>query len=132
MSSGGGDEYRCITLQTNLKEDRWVTAADFHPGDGAAVHCASFGIFRKNGGNSVDCGANRIVAANDLGTWIPDQAVTRLPKNVARLLPAGARIVMRIHYHKTGRAVSARSSLGLYFARGQAVKPRQTVILAAP
>ena len=136
ISSSESDEYRCIALPTNLKEDRWVTAVDFHPGNGAAVHCASFGIdlspVGKVNDDSVHCGANNGTAGDDLGIWLPGQTVSRLPKNVARLLPAGARVVLRIHYHKTGRAVSARSSLGLYFARGQAVKPRQTVILAAP
>ena len=63
---------------------------------------------------------------------MPGQAVSRLPKNVARLLPAGARIVMRIHYHKTKEAVSDQSSLGLYFARDQATKPLRTIALAAP
>jgi len=131
ISSGEGDEYRCITLGTNLKEDRWVTAVDFHPGHGAAVHCASFGIdlseVRAPSGHSLDC-----AAADSLGTWMPGQAVSRLPKNVARLLPAGARIVMRIHYHKTKEAVSDQSSLGLYFARDQATKSLRTIALAAP
>lgn len=132
VSAGEGDEYRCITLGTNLKEDRWVTAVDFHPGHhGAAVHCASFGIdlskVRDTSDHSLDC-----AAADRLGTWMPGQAVSRLPKNVARLLPAGARIVMRIHYHKTKEAVSDQSSLGLYFARDQAMKPLRTIALAAP
>ena len=132
ISSGEGDEYRCITLPTNLKEDRWVTAVDFHPGNGAAVHCASFGIdpskVRDTSGDSMNCAA----AADSLGTWIPGQAVSHLPKDVARLLPAGARIVMRIHYHKTSEAVRDQSSLGLYFTRGQATRPLRSITLAAP
>jgi hypothetical protein len=131
ISAGEGDEYRCIALPTNLNEDRWVTAVDFHPGDGAAVHCASFGIdlskARDTSDHSLDC-----AAADRLGTWMPGQAVSRLPKNVARLLPAGARIVMRIHYHRNKETVSDQSSLGLYFASGQAMKPLHAVALAAP
>jgi hypothetical protein len=131
ISSGEGDEYRCLTLPTNLKEDRWVTAVDFHPGNGAAVHCASFGIerskVRETRGDPVNC-----AAADSLGTWIPGQAVTRLPKNVVRLLPARSRIVMRIHYHRTSEAMSDQSSLGLYFAKGQATKPLRAIALAAP
>ena len=79
ISVGPGDEYRCLTLPTNLKEDRWVTAVDFHPGNGAAVHCASFGIERskvgETSGDSVNC-----AAADSLGTWMPGQAAIRLPK----------------------------------------------------
>ena len=139
ISSHKGDEYRCIALPTNLKEARLVTAVDFHPGNGAAVHCASFGIdmqqMHKTSDDSVDCGAQNGMASDGLrilGTWMPGQTVSRLPKNVARLLPAGARIVLRIHYHKTSEAVSARSSLGLYFAREQAMKPLRAVALAPP
>lgn len=131
VPAGEGDEYRCIALPTNLKKARWVTAVDFRPGNEAAVHCASFGIdlsqLRDTSDRSLDC-----AAADSLGTWMPGQAVSRLPKNVARLLPAGARIVMRIHYHKTKEAVSDQSSLGLYFARDQATKPLRTIALAAP
>ena len=131
ISAGEGDEYRCMTLGTNLKEDRWVTAVDFRPGHGSTVHCATFGIdlsqVRDKSDYSLDC-----AGADRLGTWMPGQAVSRLPTNVARLLPAGARIVMRIHYHKTREAVSDQSSLGLYFAKDRTTKPLRTIALAAP
>lgn len=136
VSPGAGDEYRCITLPANLKAARWVTAVDFNPGARAAVHCASFVIDRSPLGqtsdDSVDCRA-QTSATNDgpgiLGSWMPGQTITRLPKNVARLLPAGARIVLRLHYHKGSEAVNDRSSLGLYFGSGQATKPLRTVTL---
>jgi hypothetical protein len=131
IPAGEGDEYRCITLGTNLKEDRWVTAVDFHPGHGSAVHCATFAIelaqVRDKSDYSLDC-----AKANRLGIWIPGQAVSRLPANVARLLPAGARIVMRIHYHKTRKAVSDESALALYFAKDRTTKPLRTIALTAP
>jgi hypothetical protein len=62
---------------------------------------------------------------------MPGQTVSRWPKDVARWLPAGARIVFRIHYHKNSEAVSSPGMLGLYFARDQRVKSLRTVILAA-
>jgi len=95
------------------------------------VHCATFGIdlspVRDKSDYSLDC-----AGANRLGTWMPGQAVSRLPTNVARLLPAGARIVMRIHYHKTREAVSDESSLGLYFAKDRTTKPLRIIALTAP
>lgn len=126
-----GDEYRCITLGINFKKDRWVTAVDFHPGDGSAVHCATFGIdlaqVRDKSDHSQDC-----AGADRLGTWMPGQSVSRLPTNAARLLPAGARIVMRIHYHKTKESVSDQSSLGLYFATGLATRRLRTIAITGP
>jgi mono/diheme cytochrome c family protein len=135
ISAGEGDEYRCIALPTNLTKARWVTAVDFHSGNDAAVHCAAFGIdlsaVRKTNDDS-GCGAQNGAAVDNLGRWMPGQTVDRLPKNVARLLPAGARIILRIHYHKGSEEMKVRSSLALYFARGPAMKSLRTVALAAP
>ncbi len=139
ISSEGKDEYRCLTLPTNLGEDRWLTAVDFHPGNGAAVHSASFAIDQTaksqllaSDQHAVDCGPKGVAAVDSLGTWVPGQAVTRLPENVARLLPARSRIVMRIHYHKTGEAESDQSSLALYFAKGRETRPLRAIALAPP
>jgi len=135
ISSGAGDEYRCIVLPTNLKKAQWVTAVDFHPGDGAAVHCASFGIdlspVRQTSEDSAACGVGKGTREDRLGIWMPGQDVTRLPKHVARLLPAGARIVLRTHYQKGREATNFQSSLGLYFATGPAMKPLTNVTLVA-
>jgi len=136
ISSGEGDEYRCLTIPTTLKKARWVTAVDFHPGNGAAVHCASFAIdlspVRKTNHEDRGCPTGTSGNVQDsLGVWVPGQTVVRLPKNVARKLPAGARIVLRIHYHKTAEPVSERSSLGLYFAKGHLIEPLRVVALAA-
>jgi hypothetical protein len=58
-----------------------------------------------------------------------------LPKNVARLLPARSRIVLRIHYQKGSETVLSQSSLGLYLAsglglNGPGMKPLHTLTLA--
>ena len=135
ISSGAGDEYRCIVLPTNLKKAQWVTAVDFHPGGSAAVHCASFGIdlspVRQTSEDPVDCGAGKGTREDRLGIWMPGQDVTRLPKHVGRLLPAGARIVLRTHYQKGREATNSQGSLGLYFATGPDMKPLTTVTLVA-
>jgi hypothetical protein len=136
ISSAKVEEYRCLTLPTNLKENRWVKAVEFHPGDGAAIHCASFAIeqspVREAESDPEDCEVQSRAADDRLGTWVPGQTVSRLPVDVARLLPARARIVLRIHYAKRSETPSTRSSLGLYFGRGRAMKPLHTLVLAAP
>jgi len=141
ISADGEDEYRCFVLPTGLSEDRLVEAVDFHPGNGTVVHCASFAIDRTAqlrmldamDRGAGDCGPQGSEPAADrLGEWVPGQAVTRLPAGVARLLPAGSRVVLRIHYHKNGETVSDRSSLGLYFAKGQAAKQLRSVAITAP
>ena len=114
-----GDEYRCFVLPTNLKRNRWLSAVDFHPGNDAAMHCATFEI-ELAGGKGQNCETNKGTADDSLGRWVPGQTVARLPGDVARLLPAGSRILLRIHYRKSAEAASTQSSLGLYFAREHA------------
>jgi len=140
ISSGDASEYRCVVLPTKLKGDRWLTAIDFRPGSGA-VHCASFGI--ESPAPNVDssgCGAqsgSKDEVLGLLGTWMPGQTPMALPKNVARLLPARSRIVLRIHYQKGSEAVLSHGSLGLYLAsglgrNGLGMRPLHTLTLAAP
>ncbi|HUK88882.1 MAG TPA: DUF3471 domain-containing protein [Blastocatellia bacterium] len=38
IPANGPDEYIYITIPTNFKEDKWVQAAEFHPGNKAVVH----------------------------------------------------------------------------------------------
>ena len=137
-STGRAPEYRCVVLPTNFKGARWLTAIDFRQGSGA-VHCASFRIESpRPSANSSGCGAqsgSKDQALGLLGTWMPGQTLSALPKNVARLLPAGSRIGLRIHYQKGSEAVLSQSSLGLYLASGLGMnggmKPLHTVTLAA-
>lgn len=134
ISSGDAPEYRCVVLPTNLKGARWLTGIDFRPGSGV-VHCASFGIeSRRPNADSSGCGAqsgSKDEALGLLGTWMPGQTLRALPKNVARLLPAGSRIVLRIHYQKGSEAAISQSALGLYLASGPGMKPLHTLTLAA-
>ncbi len=122
------DGYKCVTIATNLKSSRRVSAVDFQSGDDSSVHCASFWIMQKSRGASVDCGRGNAKSEDSLGIWLPGQTPRRLPKNVGRLLPANANIVMRIHYHNNHDA-TPRSSLGLYFTRGFGIKDLRTMTL---
>jgi hypothetical protein len=38
VPAGGPDQYVYFTIPTNFKEDKWVTAAEIHPGNKAVVH----------------------------------------------------------------------------------------------
>ena len=43
---------------------------------------------------------------------------------MSRSFPAGAKIVMQVHYHKTGKVETDRSRMALYFAKS---KPEQVI-----
>jgi hypothetical protein len=141
ITAEGDDEYRCFVLPTKLNEDRWVTAVDFHPGNSTVVHCASLSIDRTSQSRmldvapsgSVECAtSNRETAADSLGEWMPSQMINRLPAGVGRLLPAGSRVVLKVHYRKNGEAAIDRSAVGFYFSKGPVTRPLRGVTLAAP
>lgn len=111
------DETRCVVIPTGLKESRWLNAIDFQPGNGSVVHSASFAIekaiAKTDTATRKDCLAN----AEKIGDWVPGQSATRLPQGFGQKLPAGARLVMQIHYRSNGEASTDRSRLALYFAK---------------
>ena len=60
-------------------------------------------------------------ATHLIGRWTPRQMPSAVTVAPGTTLPAGADLVVRIHYKKTwryeGQLLTDRSSLGLYFAR---------------
>ena len=129
------EEYRNFALQTNLKEDRWLTAIDLLPGAGSVVHCANIYVLRndpaKPGASVTQIKSDKLDQAplfEDLGkawvlaSWIPGQKTVVLEGGVAQLLPAGSRIGVRIHYRSSGEAARDLSYIGLYFAKAPPTK----------
>jgi len=131
------DEYRIFVLAPNLKEDRWLTAIDLKPGNGAVVHCAKFyslkgvadppassmmQVKNEESAFSVD-----LRSAPVLATWMPGQKSGTLDDSVALLLPAGLRIAVKIHYRGSGEASADVSTVGLYFAKTPPRKPLQEI-----
>jgi len=128
------DSYRCLSVATNLKTPRWVTAVDFVPANQVAVHCAAFEIAPANTQLASDhadsCGPEMDAAAERLGLWLPGQAEVRSPAYEGRLLRAGARITIRIHYRKGADLNSSPGKLGLYFSRRTLRRSLRTITLA--
>jgi hypothetical protein len=122
IAAEGDDDHHTFALATNLKEDRRLSAIDFKAGHGSVVHCASFDLERETG---------RRVEVERLGNWVPGQAAAAWPQGFARPLPAGARILLRVHYRKNGGAARDRSRVGLYFAEGP-TQPVRGVVIKAP
>jgi len=104
--AAGQDKYESVSVGTGLKEDRWISAIDLNPGNASVVHCAAIYLESRAGK-----GGDLL-----LGTWIPGQKPTSLPDGVGRLLPAGSRINVRIHYHGGEAQAADQSEIGLYFS----------------
>jgi hypothetical protein len=136
------DEYRSFVLPTDLKEDRWLTAIDLQPGNGAVVHCATFYLVTSDARaqspeqmmqiKNDESGSSRHPVPSALATWIPGQKTVAFDYGVSQLLPAGSRIGMRIHYHGVGEPGTDLSRVGLYFEKASPRKHVQELQITKP
>lgn len=132
VAADGPDSYRYFVLPTALPEDRLVAAIEFHPGDPAVVHHASFMIDTGRQARQLDAadpgpgyerfGGPGFVTGGSLSGWAMGVTPRRLPAGTGRLLPAGADVILQTHYHPNGQPATDRSRLGIYFAEPNASK----------
>jgi mono/diheme cytochrome c family protein len=123
----GRDVFRCFVLPTNLDEDKYVQAVEYHPSDRAVVHHALFfldssGTARKKdekdpGPGFSSFGGPGFIPTGGLGGWAPGAFPQKLPDGTARLLKKGSDVVIQTHFHPTGKVEHEQSELGIYFAK---------------
>src|SRR5207302_785789 len=59
--------------------------------------------------------------------WVPGSNPRPLPPGVALKIPAGCKLVMQVHYHKTGKPEVDRSRMALYFTKQKAERILRTI-----
>jgi len=133
VAASGPDEYRCFVLDPRLAEDRYVQAVEFRPGNARIVHhiMTYIDAFGFAAGRASDDGRPGFPSrgtgpgffpAGDLGGWGPGMQPYPLPDGTARLLPRGSKIVMEVHYHKSGKPERDQTRIGLHFAKSPVKK----------
>jgi peroxiredoxin len=152
LGASGQDLYRCFVLPTGLSEDRYVTAVEVRPGNRRIVHHAVLftdgaGQARKleersrararkkeDDGPGYSVGMSLaflpgFLPRSGLGGWAPGQVERHLPDGTGFHLPRGSDVVLQLHYHRSGRPETDRTSVGLYFARKPVDRHVQGVVL---
>ena len=131
VDAAGPDEYRCFVLDPKFTEDRYIQAVEFRPGNARIVHHVmtyidAFGFAQggeandgKPGFPSRGTGPRLLPRGRPRRLGAGHAAVATCPKGPRRLVPAGAKIVMEVHYHKNGKARRDRTRLGLHFAKSR-------------
>jgi len=132
LEADGSDVYRCYVIPTDFVHDRYVSAVDVQPGNRAVVHHViafidGSGASAKLDGHEKEPGYTSFggvgfTPTGSLGGWAPGMTAHALPDGVATAVPAGARIVLQVHYHKDGKPETDFSRIGLYFAKTQVQK----------
>lgn len=141
VPGSGDDLYRCFPIRTDFGKDVFVRAFDIRPGDRRVVHHVVLYLDSSGESHQLDAaedgpgytcfGGPGISGFGDipideidlsqgvpslvLGGWAPGNRPHLLPAGTGVRIPAGATVVMQVHYHVLpGEEVSDRSAFGLY------------------
>jgi len=143
------DDYRCFLLDQRFEGDAYVTGYNILPGDKRMVHHVLLFVIpgdtleramqkdREEAGPGWKCFGGPGVSPDPrnfgsvLGFWVPGGGKTTLPEGTGRLIRAGSRIVMQVHYNTTAGVGPDATQMALYLARTQ-VKRLVGMTLAAP
>ena len=129
----GDDVYRCFSLPTDLRGDRFISAIDVKPGVRSIVHHAIVYLDVNNESKPLDdadplagfeCPNNvRFTKESPLCWWVPGRTTQFETDGAAWLVPRGATLVLKIHYHvHHGGGGRDKTAVGLYFARKPVTK----------
>src|SRR5262249_19287569 len=111
---------------------RWLRAVDLLPGTPSILRSAT--IFLKE--SPAGAGTAGPAPERVLAHWLPGQDAEPIDNGIAFKLPAGAQIGVRIHYKKTwqfeGKALTDRSTVGLYYAQEKEAHELLTLPIESP
>ncbi len=127
VAAEGRDEYRCFVLPTHNEKDRWVRAVEVRAGNRSIVHHALVYLDTSGKARELDAadpgpgyasfGGIGFLPVGGLGGWAPGITPRPLPEGIGYYLPAGADVVLQVHYHRSGKPESDRTRIGIYYSR---------------
>ncbi len=116
--------YVYFRVPTNFKEDRWVQAAEAVPGDRSVVHHIIVYVA------DTAPGSNR--RPMHFTGYAPGDAPSIFPEGSAKKIPAGADLLLQVHYTPNGRVRTDRSKVGFVFAKKKPDREAFTIGVANP
>ena len=137
----GAVDYQYVILPLHFSEDKWIERVEVHPGNRAVVHHAVVYIREAGSKWLVDEPSGAVFALPPTASHLPnpksfttsDILMVYTPGNsheiwksgVAKKIPAGADLVLQMHYTANGKATADRTSIGMTFAKQP---PKQAVL----
>ncbi len=108
-------DYIDVTVDTDLTEEKWVTAAEIQPTDKSVVHhvlCFSLPPKKKGDIEFKQRGEEQGYFA----AYVPGNSRQILPEGFGRRLQKGGRVKFQIHYTPNGTATEDQVRIGFKFA----------------
>ncbi|HEV3136910.1 MAG TPA: redoxin domain-containing protein [Pirellulales bacterium] len=118
--------YKYFAVDPGFKEDKWVQGAEVRPGNRAVVHHII--LTAREGSHKRGRGEGRF-ESEYLAATAPGAQPMMLADGMAKLVPAGSKLVFQVHYTPNGSPQKDRSSVGLMFVDADKVR-KQVATLA--
>lgn len=119
-------EYQYFIIATGFAKDTWVRGVELRPSDRAVVHHAVIYI-RKAG----DTWTRGPTTADILMVYAPGSSPDVFREDMAKLIPAGADLVLEVHYTPKGRPAEDRIQVGMMITPERPAKRVITLQMAS-
>lgn len=116
----GTVDYQYFKVDTNLKEDVWVAAAEARPGNPAVVH--HIVLYSVPPGSNLSDPAEAQAMGKLVAVYAPGMNPWRYPEGSAMKIEAGSTLVIQTHYTPNGTKQDDRSYVGLKLVDASTVK----------
>lgn len=122
VPADGTVPYTYVTIPTNLKEDIWIRGVELKPTDRRVVHHIISNVVEGNGKPadpkpSLTKDPSRKEVGGGLGGLVPGRLYGLYEEGVARKIPAGADIVLQMHYTTIGQPVTDQTEIGIVLSK---------------
>jgi mono/diheme cytochrome c family protein len=129
VPADGTVPYTYVTIPTNLKEDIWIRGVELRPTDRRIVHHIISTLVEGSGqppdpAPKQTRDPNRKEIGGGLGGLVPGRLYGLYEEGVARKIPAGADIVLQMHYTTIGVPVTDQTEIGVVLAKEPPAKLR--------
>jgi hypothetical protein len=131
VPADGTVPYMYVTIPTNLKEDIWIRGVELKPSDRRVVHHIISDLVEGDS-KPVDPepkltrDRSRKEIGGGLGGLVPGRLYGLYEEGVARKIPAGADIVLQMHYTTIGQMVTDQTQIGVVLAKEPPAQLRAT------
>jgi len=123
--------YKHYMIETDFKEDVYISAMEVKPGNPKVVHhIIMFVQDPKAEGGAKEQFLG--IGGGMLDVYAPGSPPGALPEGLVRKIPAGAKLVWQVHYTPTGRTETDRSKFGVIFAKGSVKNVVRTATVINP
>lgn len=138
---GNVDDYRVFVLPTNLTEDREIAAIELRPGNKRIVHHALFSYDLSGRARRLDAADSKYgydgfggfgVSNNPLDQamlpgYVPGQTPRFYPLGIGQRLPAGADLLVQMHYAPVPNAQTDSSTVNIFFKKEEVERSVETM-----